>query len=134
MCLEGNTKIFMADGSYKPIKEIKIGDRVMTDSGESEIVKNIWVGIEKYMMCIELKNGSKIILTDIHPIKTISGIKKANEIDENHEILLAYKGSSKIASISCIEYNEKVYNLDISGNFMLAEGIAVGDFEVQNRK
>ncbi|MDU1910482.1 Hint domain-containing protein [Fusobacterium sp.] len=133
MCLEENTKIFMADGSHKPIKEIRIGDMVMSDSGESKIVRNVWQGREEHMMCIELKNGSKVTLTENHPIKTVSGMKKAKEIDENDEILIVYGDKFKIASISCIEYNGRVYNLDISGNFMMAEGIAVGDFEAQNK-
>lgn len=134
MCLEENTKIFMADGSQKPIKEIRIGDMVMCDSGESKIVRNVWQGREKYMMCIELKNGSKITLTENHPIKTISGIKKVSEIDEDDEILIVFGEKYKISSISCSEYGDRVYNLDISGNFMIAEGIVVGDFEVQNRR
>lgn len=134
MCLEENTKIFMADGLHRPIKEIRIGDMVMSDSGEPKIVKNVWQGREKHMMCIELKNGSKITLTENHPVKTVFGMKKAREIDEDDEILITYGDKAKIASISCIEYNGRVYNLDISGNFMMAEGIAVGDFEVQNRR
>ena len=134
MCLEENTKIFMADGSQKPIKEIRIGDMIMCDSGDPKIVRNVWQGREEHMMCIELKNGSKIILTENHPVKTIFEMKKASEINEDDEILTTYRDKSKIASISCIEYNGRVYNLDISGNFMIAEGIAVGDFEVQNRR
>lgn len=85
-------------------------------------------------MCIELRNGSKITLTENHPVKTVSGIKRADEINEHDEILVFYGENFKIASISCIDYNGRVYNLDISGNFMIAEGIAVGDFEIQNRR
>ncbi|MHD0317740.1 Hint domain-containing protein [Fusobacterium sp. THCT1E2] len=133
MCLEENTRILMADGTQKPIKEIRIGERVMSDSGENQIVKNVWQGREEHMMCIELKNGSKITLTENHPVKTTKGIKRADAIDENDEIVMAYGEKYKISSISCIEYGNRVYNLDISGNFMIAEGIAVGDFEVQNR-
>ena len=134
MCLEENTRILMADGSQKPVREIRIGDMVMCDLVEPKIVRNVWQGREEHMMCIELKNGSKIILTDNHPIKTTAGIKRANEINEDDEISIVYGDKSKIASISCIEYNGRVYNLDISGNFMIAEGIAVGDVEVQNRR
>ena len=134
MCLEENTRILMAHGSQKPVREIRIGDMVMCDLGEPKIVRNVWQGREEHMMCIELKNGSKIILTDNHPIKTATGIKRANEINEDDEISIVYGDKSKIASISCIEYNDRAFNLDISGNFMIAEGIAVGDFEVQNRR
>lgn len=133
MCLEENTRILMADGSQKPIREIRIGDMVMCDLGEPKIVRNVWQGREEHMMCIELKNGSKITLTENHPVKTTKGIKRADAIDENDEIVMAYGEKYKISSISCIEYGNRVYNLDISGNFMIAEGIAVGDFEVQNR-
>lgn len=134
MCLEENTRILMADGTQKPIKDIKIGDRVMSDSGEALMVRNVWQGREEHMMCIEVKNGSKIILTDNHPVKTSVGIKRADTIDENDEIVMVHGEKYKISSISCIEYEDRVYNLDISGNFMIAEGIAVGDFEVQNRR
>ncbi|AVQ27291.1 MULTISPECIES: Hint domain-containing protein [Fusobacterium] len=134
MCLEENTRIFMADGSQKPIREIRIGEEVMSDSGKTQRVMNVWQGREEHMMCIELKNGSKITLTKNHPVKTVSEVKKADEINEDDEILVAYGEKYKIASISCIEYNGRVYNLDISGNFMIAEGIAVGDFGIQNRR
>lgn len=134
MCLEENTGILMADGTQRSIREIRIGDMVMCDSGEPKIVRNIWQGTEEHMMCIEVRNGSKIILTDNHPIKTAAGIKRADAIDENDEIVMVYGEKHKISSISCIEYRNRVYNLDISGNFMIAEGIVVGDFEVQNRR
>lgn len=131
MCLEKNTKIFMADGSQKPINMIRIGDMVMSKDAP-QLVRNVWQGTEEHMMCIELRNGFRIILTENHPVKTTTEMKRASEIDENDEILISNGEKCKIASISCIEYNERVYNLDISGNIMFAEGIAVGDFEVQN--
>lgn len=134
MCLEENTRILMADGTQRSIRNIKIGEEVMSDSGKTQRVMNVWQGREEHMMCIELKNGSKIILTDSHPIKTAAGIKRADAIDENDEIVMVYGEKHKISSISCIEYGNRVYNLDISGNFMIAEGIVVGDFEVQNRR
>ena len=134
MCLEENTRILMADGTQRSIRNIKIGEEVMSDSGKTQRVMNVWQGREEHMMCIELKNGSKIILTDSHPIKTAAGIKRADAIDENDEIVMVYGEKHKIFSISCIEYGNRVYNLDISGNFMIAEGIVVGDFEVQNRR
>ncbi len=132
MCLEENTRIFMADGSQKPIREIRIGEEVMSDSGKTQRVMNVWQGREEHMMCIELRNGFRIILTENHPVKTTTEMKRASEIDENDEILISNGEKCKIASISCIEYNERVYNLDMSGNIMFAEGIAVGDSEVQN--
>lgn len=134
MCLEENTRILMADGTQKPIKNIKIGDRVMSDSGEALIVRNVWQGREEHMMCIEIRNSLRITLTDNHPVKTVAGIKRADMIDENDEIIMAHGEKDKISSISCFEYGDRVYNLDISGNFMIAEGIAVGDFDIQNRR
>ena len=44
MCLEENTRIFMADGSQKPIREIRIGEEVMSDSGKTQRVMNVWQG------------------------------------------------------------------------------------------
>ena len=46
MCLEENTRILMADGSQKPVREIRIGDMVMCDLGEPKIVRNVWQGRE----------------------------------------------------------------------------------------
>ena len=106
MCLEENTRIFMADGSQKPIREIRIGEEVMSDSGKTQRVMNVWQGREEHMMCIELKNGSKITLTKNHPVKTVSEVKKADEINEDDEKLLSIGELSVQAGIyQCITGN-----------------------------
>lgn len=40
-CFEKNTKILMADGSKKPINEIKVGDKIINRLGEEDTVINV---------------------------------------------------------------------------------------------
>jgi len=40
-CFEKNTKILMADGSKKPISEIKLGDKIINMLGEEDTVINV---------------------------------------------------------------------------------------------
>ena len=44
-CLAGNTHILMADGSFKFLKDIRVGDKILSWNGnsiEEDTVKNVW--------------------------------------------------------------------------------------------
>lgn len=93
-CLDKNTKIKMADGRETSIKDIAIGDNVIsfniqTNSFETDEVikihKNI-SALENFYL-LEFDNGQKIKITGNHKILTTSGYIRADKLTEDHEII-----------------------------------------------
>lgn len=64
-CVEENTLVALADGSTKPIKDVKIGDLVKTYEGQSEVTKVYDNGVKE---CFRLttSNGAAIEATAEH--------------------------------------------------------------------
>lgn len=94
-CLHPDTQILMSDGSIKKIKDVTIGDNVVTVNevtGELEnkpVVKlhnNLNKGVQMYE--IEMSNGDIIKITGNHKVKLLNGDwKKVEDLDGTEEIL-----------------------------------------------
>lgn len=73
-CFTGETRILMADGRSRPIREVRVGDRVMAaDGGANEVV-----GIERPKLGARLLyalNGGPHFVTAEHPFMTATGWK-----------------------------------------------------------
>jgi hypothetical protein len=73
-CFTGKTRILMADGRSRPIREVRVGDRVMAaDGGANEVV-----GIERPKLGARLLyalNGGPHFVTAEHPFMTATGWK-----------------------------------------------------------
>lgn len=68
-CLHGETHITMADGSFKFLKDIKIGDSILSWTGssfKSDIVKNAWKTEPKKTLTINAKAWPSIITSEDH--------------------------------------------------------------------
>ncbi|MGI5153085.1 polymorphic toxin-type HINT domain-containing protein [Plantactinospora sp. CA-294935] len=68
---DGDTSVLMADGSSKPIEEIRIGDQVLAtdpETGEQgpRTVTHLWVH-EDQLVDLRLADGTKISTTEDHP-------------------------------------------------------------------
>ena len=94
-CLHPETLITMSDGSYKPIKDVEIGDFVKTineENGNIEdkpVVKlhhNLNKGEQMYEL--EMENGDVLRITGNHKVKLVDGNwKRVDELNEDDEIL-----------------------------------------------
>lgn len=94
-CLHPDTLITMFDGSKKKIKDIEVGDLVLTISEETNFIEtkpvvklhhNLNKGVQMYE--IEMENGDIIKITGNHKVKLIDGTwKKAEDLNEEDEIL-----------------------------------------------
>ena len=90
-CLTGDSKILLADGTYKNIKDIQVGDVVVTHKGNKKIVKGK-SSRQSYGDLLELDLGSKKIkCTENHQflIKENDEIKwiKAKDLKPDMELL-----------------------------------------------
>lgn len=66
-CFTYGTLINLADGTYKEIQDVKIGDRVIDKDGKIETVVDAWEeGIPEQVVELTLKGGKKFTITENH--------------------------------------------------------------------
>ena len=127
LCLKGNTKI-TTNPSYTstPIKEIKIGQNVLTHTGKFKPVEQVFE--RKYqgeMIHIELSNLKKL---DITPEHSILGLKrkdiKCYQSHSRNNIAICKPGEER----SCKKYCMKYKNFSWEPKFIPAKEFRRGDF------
>ena len=69
-CFVGDTLVTMADGTYKPIENIEVGDLVFTQNG-NERVKEIVLPVHNNIVKLSFSNGNSTKNTDDHPYYVI---------------------------------------------------------------
>ena len=122
-CFVPNTLITMADGTKKPISEIKIGDKVKSEKGESNVLD---IQIHEGEYKVYSINNNEPFVTVEHPFKTIDGWKAINPINtlEQHQvksttldindILIKLNNKEVIQNIKASStIHPKVYNLSL---------------------
>lgn len=67
-CLIGDTQVLMADGSEKPIREIRPGDSVWTRTGVSRVTASALTRRNASLMRLLTAEGREIIGTSDHPV------------------------------------------------------------------
>ena len=103
VCLIGTTGILMADSSYKNIKDIQRGERVMTNKETGEykkvcrVVRSLFAGTVINIPKGLLENSKDIIVTEGHPIWINS--------DKNRIY------SKNIIGVEKVQKNELFYNI-----------------------
>lgn len=132
-CFAKNVLIRMADGSSKPIEQIKEGDRVMTKDNSVCTVQEIVSGTEEQLIYIESSQRNRIRVSKEHPILTTDGLVRADKLTAG-SILITENGMESIESLYLVKYNDTVYNLRLDKEALLiAENFYAGDFNVQNK-
>jgi replicative DNA helicase len=117
-CLHEETDIFMADGSVKMIKDVNIGDKVITynegrkKTQHSYKVLNKWENGEKDVYQIELQNGDILKVTDNHPILSWFHEGRINKLVQEKSFKRVYKSLQDGLSVG-----DKVYTLNQFGIF-----------------
>lgn len=132
-CLAAGSRILMADGRYKMIEEIRIGDQVQTGSGAATMVTNCFSGLEDGKIIEVVTLNDTLRLTKQHPVLTVSGWKEASAVTAA-DILNGKNGPVKVEDVRRIPYQNMVYNLDLESaeHSMICNGIIVGDQIKQN--
>jgi intein/homing endonuclease len=91
-CIAKNTQVLVKN-SWKPIETILPNEKIISIKNEQieTEVENIWESdwFDKKPYLIETLSGRKIKLTNDHPILTLNGWKKAEEIKEG-ELVVCY--------------------------------------------
>ena len=74
-CVDASTLVLMADGSQRPIRDLRIGDLVRTETGTAHI-RDIIKGREPELVRIGLAQGGNLVATGNHPLFTDKGVKR----------------------------------------------------------
>lgn len=97
-------------------------------------VRNIWSG-KDIILNISLEDGTLLGVTGDHPLKTPDGWVKAKDIKAGMSLMKAMDNRSLLVCSIEEGLEEMVYNLETgeeSGGALCANGIAAGDFAMQN--
>ena len=85
-CLDGNTLITTSRGEV-PLKEVKVGDMVLTRAGYRKVLLNQYKGI-KPVFSITVNNEKNLIATADHRIYTADGWKEVKDLREKEQLCL----------------------------------------------
>jgi len=85
-CLVGETQVTLENGKTKRIDKIKPGEFVKTLEGNHEVLNWFDQGIKETIE-LEFDNGTKLICTSDHKIRTTDGWVEAGNLTEEHEII-----------------------------------------------
>ncbi len=128
-CLAADTRIEMADGSQKPITEVRAGDLVLTKDGPHRARAVRPSGV-RTVGRLRLANGMTARCTPDHPIFTQRGWVNAKELSEDDFIAVARElpcGSQPVPdhrpallgyalSEGCLNYDDLFYLYSTSAN------------------
>jgi len=129
-CFPAGTKVSMADGSYREIEKIKVGDYVRSyDETTNKIsrgeVRELEKPVRDHMCKIIFSDGSEIKLTNEHPIYTDNGWKsispeetrkenhllEVNKLKIGNRVLEQGLNYKTIREITCWDESIQTYNL-----------------------
>jgi hypothetical protein len=142
-CLDQETPILLADGSYVPIRKIIRGDLVRNPVTKAAVeVAEVIHGPQADEEMVRIGFGSKVVsFTAWHPLMTRSGLKPARAVQLEDEVLSedgAYH-SVTVRQPYTGDPQRSVFNLRLSAasqaesdHMMVAGGIVTGDFFLQN--
>jgi|APGre2960657444_1045066.scaffolds.fasta_scaffold00735_4 DNA-directed RNA polymerase beta subunit len=91
-CLWEEELVRMADGSSKMIKDVRVGDMVLTFHPETQyqsatkVVNQYVRKTDKTMYRIKTHSGRTIVATHDHPFLTNEGWKQVHELDQKHKL------------------------------------------------
>ncbi len=142
-CFVAGTQIEMADGSFKSIENVVMGDRVRAANGEVNQVNKLFLIHHKGLKYSF--NHGKFFVTSSHPFLTESGWKSLNpmvSVRENPglnvsqlaegDVVLTKNGSYRINSVEASHNAETVYNFRTDGDHTyIADGYLVHNVAIK---
>ncbi|WP_118985728.1 Hint domain-containing protein [Photorhabdus sp. CRCIA-P01] len=143
-CIAEGTLIDMADGSKWKVENIRPGDKVLTKQGGILQVKSRIVGHDTEFIDLIYNNGEQVSLTPTHPVSTLRGIVKTDELKIG-DTIHTRDGQTTLTSVKQRKSEpSNVYNFVLektdSQNELLPEdavlfagGILVGDNNLQRK-
>lgn len=132
-CFAGDTRIRMANGTGKKICDLKCGDMVETPSGGKPVLE-VYYGTEKTLIYLKTSGGCVMAVTKDHPVLTKRGVLRAEHLDQGDEVKMADGSHETLLEVYEVDYekDQPVYNIEVDGGLIFAEGFLAGEFGTQN--
>ena len=117
-CFTGDTKILMDDGSYKPIQDIRPGEKV-SYKGQAYRVLNFWNQGKKPVITLEFNDGVSVTCTPNHKFYCLTEDRKGAEWVEASELypgsrtILQNDGSGKYVTNVLYPEDQVVYDIEV---------------------
>jgi hypothetical protein len=117
----GAALVLMADGSHKPIGDVKVGDEVQsydpgTGAQSVEAVTAVWPHADA-IVTLALSDGTTVQTTDAHPWwdATTRTYTRTDHLETGDRVLTADGSTLSVAGISGPEGTRTVTNLSVTG-------------------
>lgn len=110
-CIAKGSLVTMADGTLKPIEDVKVGDRVISyneDTFSPQNVLNVWNNGTKEVVEVVSTDGLSVKCTKDHKFLTQDGWKQASELTNEDFI---YTPKNIICDDDGLKSNQKLSNL-----------------------
>lgn len=138
-CLWKEEQVVMWDGQLKKIKDIKVGDQVITvdpktlEKSVAKVISQYVKTTEKKMLKLYTKNGRELVCTEDHPILTNKGWRSAVDLVPGVDQVAVHDETRSLViyeQFHCQAYHENVEIADItidaeSHSFITGSGIVV---------
>jgi hypothetical protein len=134
-CFTPETPIVMADGTVKPIREVCVGDIVLTQGGSPGEVTELFERDFRGLLCEVEVGGQLVRSTPNHPFSYIQDGKPSMAPIEDLEIgtllVAPNMGTLPITQKAARPYSGKVYTFEVSDDhtYVVGPGIAVHNCE-----
>ncbi len=118
-CFVAGTPVWMADGTTKPIEQVKVGDTVLSKNektGEIAAKKVLHTSVRQNIWTRKLtfENGAVVETTDEHPLYVEgSGFAKAKEVGIGSSIVTRAGPSAKVVAVGADVRQTTVYNFTV---------------------
>jgi DNA-directed RNA polymerase beta subunit len=116
-CLAPYEEVVMSNGTRKQIKDVKVGDRVMTFDHKnhqisySNVINQYVRATEQKIYMLETVNGNNLTATANHPLMTTEGWKHVEELNIGDNIGIYLNNNENISNVTT--YNEIILNKTI---------------------
>ena len=140
-CFPPGTKITLADGSTKNIEDMMAGDQVWNPIAKRAVsVRQIIEGPEEIPLIRYGAGEQRAVVTQLHPMLTKAGIKKATELTLGDMLVTADGTPVEITLLEKlpVEEGQRVINLllnvdslDKNERMLIADGFVTGDWHLQ---
>lgn len=142
-CFAANTKIRMANGKDQIIAAITVGDMVLNPVTKlAAKVAEVRKGPEKRPMWSIGFAGHEMVVTELHPVPVLGGLKQAHDVTTNDYIFDANGIIQRVTAAKAlpVKANETVFNIRLEGSDKLASehmiqanGVISGDLYLQRK-
>ncbi len=139
-CLAAGTPIRMADGTQKAIEDLVRGDQVAGPDGARREVQSTVIARHRGKVLGLTFDGGRLVLSHNHPVRTPSGLQKAEWLEVGDEVRTA-DGLGTVRQVETLDFDDRLCNASLSTpglpvadpaqNTMYAAGLEVGDYEIQ---